>query len=125
MISLEECAKCAELTPHEMFFGVSPSPRHKRLLESYLLNLHHGAATVRNMIVADIRGFVDLGLHRYAADALVALRLFLAEHPEAGRARASARNVVPFRVRKVKTSSVWSSLNAYVRPDSSKTLAVD
>jgi hypothetical protein len=41
------------------------------------------AETVRDMIVADLRCFLDLGSRRQAADALPVLRSFLSDHPDA------------------------------------------
>jgi len=35
------------------------------------------------MIVADLRCFLDLGSRRQAADALLVLRSFLSDHPDA------------------------------------------
>jgi hypothetical protein len=61
----------------------APSDAHARRLDSYLLNRHRGAAAVRDIIIADIRGFDDLGLTHVAADLAVVLRLLLAECPEA------------------------------------------
>jgi hypothetical protein len=40
---------------------------------------------VRDLIVADLDGFLDLGAKRRAADQLVVLRAFLARYPEAAR----------------------------------------
>ncbi|HXY57498.1 MAG TPA: hypothetical protein VEH76_02855 [Methylocystis sp.] len=83
MISILECAESAGLSSRDLLLGVSPSPRHRQLLDSYLLNLDRGAVNVREMIVADLHAFLDLGLPERAADALVALRLFLDAFPEA------------------------------------------
>jgi len=71
-------------TSNEIMTGVTPSPRHETLLASYLLGLGHGPAAVRDFIVADLDGFLDLGLKRRAADQIVVLRAFLAKFPEAG-----------------------------------------
>jgi hypothetical protein len=83
MISLQQCAKSARLSSNELMLGVSPTRRHRRLLTSYLLNIERGAVNVREMIVADLHAFLDLGLPERAADALVVLRLFLKDYPEA------------------------------------------
>ncbi|OAI31437.1 hypothetical protein A1351_05250 [Methylosinus sp. R-45379] len=76
-----------DLTPtsNEAMFGVRPSAQHEALLASYLLGLGHGPAVVRDLIVADLDGFLDLGLKRRAADQLVVLRAFLARFPEMTR----------------------------------------
>ncbi|TDX63956.1 hypothetical protein EDE12_106101 [Methylosinus sp. sav-2] len=65
--------------------GVAPSKAHERTLASYLLNRHRGAAAVRDILIADIRGFVDLGQSRAAADLLVVLTMLLARWPETRR----------------------------------------
>ncbi len=75
--------------------GAVPSPKHRARLSGYLLNLKWGQATVREMIVADIRAALDLGALNRAGDLLVVLRLFLSEHPEARR--CDDRNVVDWR----------------------------
>lgn len=85
MIPMAECSASTELAPDELDLGASPSDKHERTLGSYLLNSHRGAAIVRDIIIADIRGFIDLGHPRVAADLVVVLRLFLAKCPEARR----------------------------------------
>jgi hypothetical protein len=93
MISLEQCAKVAGLSRHELVLGVSPTPWHHTLLASYLLSLHRGATNVRDMIVRDLHGFIDLGILERAGDALIVLRLFLTQYPEAvGCAPSPAMN---------------------------------
>lgn len=63
----------------------APSEAHERTLASYLLNRHRGAAAVRDILVADIRAFVDLGQSRAAADLMIVLRMLLARWPETRR----------------------------------------
>lgn len=79
-------ARCAALaaapTSNEIISGVRPSARHNSLLASYLLNMSRGPAAVRDLIVSDLRGFLDLGVKRQAADLLIVLRFFLAKYPE-------------------------------------------
>ncbi|MBY6240313.1 hypothetical protein [Methylosinus sp. Sm6] len=72
-------------TSNETMSKVTRSQRHDTLLASYLLGLGHGTAAVRDQIVADLDGFLDLGATRRAADQLVVLRAFLAQYPEAAR----------------------------------------
>jgi hypothetical protein len=88
MISLKQCAEFAGLAADEAYVCAAPSLRHRALLASYLLNLHRGAAEVRQLIVADLRGYLDLGASQGAADAMAVLRLFLSEYPE-GRCASS------------------------------------
>ena len=83
MITVEQCAEFAGLASHEMVLGAPPSAKHRVLLSSYVLNLWRGPKTVRKMIVADIRLWLDLGMPDYAADFLLVLRQFLSDYPEA------------------------------------------
>ena len=83
MITVEQCAEFAGLASHEVILGATPSAKHRVLLSSYVLNLWRGPKTVRKMIVADIRLWLDLGRPDYAADFLFVLRHFLSEYPEA------------------------------------------
>lgn len=84
MISLAECLASNGL-PSSPMSGVIPSGEHERTLASYLLNRHRGTTIVRDILIADIRGFIDLGLPHVAADLIVVLRLLLAKCPEARR----------------------------------------
>ncbi len=90
MITLEQCARFANLEPHEILAGVSPETRHDALLQSYMFNIGRGEAVVREMMVADLRRFLDLGARARAADALVVLRLFLTLFPRARAVAAKA-----------------------------------
>jgi hypothetical protein len=47
------------------------------------LNLERGPLAVRNMIIADLRRFHELGARQYTADLLLVLRLFLTDYPSA------------------------------------------
>ncbi|MBG0809787.1 hypothetical protein IY145_10395 [Methylosinus sp. H3A] len=97
MITVSQCAAQAGLASNELVLGAIPSPEHDALLESYLLNGHRGLGAVRAMIVADLRGFLDLGVTARASDLLIVLRLLLTAHPEAGlavRPRAAEREEV-------------------------------
>lgn len=85
MIALQLLPAVTGLAANEMVLGVAPSARHDRLLSSYLFNIERGPAAVRDMIVADLRRFLDLGARREAADRLIVLRCFLSEHPQAGK----------------------------------------
>lgn len=42
---------------------------------------------MRDMIISDLHSFLDLGASQRVADLLIVLRLFFAEHPEAGYRR--------------------------------------
>jgi hypothetical protein len=95
VITMEQCKIFSGLLSNEMVVGSAPSPKHRARLTGYLLNLKWGQATVREMIVADIRAALDLGALNRAADLLVVLRLFLSDHPEARKCQD--RNVVDWR----------------------------
>ncbi len=57
-----------------------PSAIHRSLLCGYLLNMHRGVREVRNMIIADLRRYIDLGAEARAADLLAVLKLFLSDY---------------------------------------------
>jgi hypothetical protein len=85
MISMQECAEFAGMALDNVIFDVPVSRRHAESLASYLFNIHRGAESVRQMIIADLLGFLDLGLRAKASDALVVLRMFLSDYPDARR----------------------------------------
>lgn len=87
MISATQCAALVGLKSDDLVLGVCVSSKHRSLLSTYLLSLHRGPMAVKNLIVADLRRFRDLGAFAYAGDLLVVLRLFLMIHPEARRPR--------------------------------------
>lgn len=82
MITLSQCFDFTGLLPQEVILGISPGDRHHVLLASYLANTGRGFAAVRDLMIADLRGFLDLGARARAADSLVVLRLFLYDHPQ-------------------------------------------
>jgi hypothetical protein len=86
-------------TSNEIMTGVTPSARHDALLASYLLGLRHGPAAVRDFIVADLDGFLDLGLKRRAADQIVVLRAFLAKFPETADRRGGVSGNRALKIR--------------------------
>ena len=83
MITLAQCAALAGLAADEIVSDATPSAKHHSLLSSYRLNMRRGAVVVRDMIVANLRTFLDLGASHYAADLLLVLRLFLSDYPDA------------------------------------------
>jgi hypothetical protein len=87
MITLEQCTASAELAPNEIVLG--PSAKHRSLLASYLLNLKRGPEGVRDMMVSDLRCWLDLGVVQQAADSLIVLRQYLSDYPEARLMRHS------------------------------------
>ena len=89
MITLEQCTASAGLAPNEIVLGSTPSAKHRSLLTSYLLNLKRGPEGVRDMMVSDLRGWLDLGAMQQAADSLIVLRQYLSDYPEARLMRHS------------------------------------
>jgi hypothetical protein len=83
MISLAQCASIAELASSELIVGVVPSDRHNRILSTYLLSKSPSQKTLVDMIVSDLRSFLDIGLQSCAADLLIVLRLLLSKPEEA------------------------------------------
>ena len=83
MITVTQCAAFAGLASDELIVGVSPSAKHRSLLSSYILNLERSPMGVRDMIIADLRRFHELGARRRTADLLLVLRFFLTAYPDA------------------------------------------
>lgn len=54
-------------------------------LANYLMHRHHGAAHVQKMICEDIRNAIRCDDVAHASDLFMALRSFVAQHPEAVR----------------------------------------
>lgn len=82
MISLARCRVLTGLSPNEMFLGAGLSAQHKLILAGYLQGLSRGPGALRKQIVSDIRTSVAVGATHRAADLLVVLRMYLAQHPE-------------------------------------------
>jgi hypothetical protein len=59
------------------------------MLSSYPFALPLGATKVCGIILADIRGYIELGVSERAADLLIVLRLFLSKYPGAHLSAAS------------------------------------
>jgi hypothetical protein len=63
----------------ESQIAVGAPGRERRLLSGYLVNLHRGAAPVRELMLADIERFQSLGATGYAEDLRTALKRFTSE----------------------------------------------
>lgn len=88
MISLEDCIAMCGLTEAE----VLAIAEHEHIpeiaaaaLASYLLQKKHGREEIRDMIRDDIRAALDRQDRTHARELLMALRHFVAEHPELRR----------------------------------------
>jgi hypothetical protein len=81
-IGIEQCAALCGLDSNKFTADVTPSPTYASLHASYLLLRKIGWATVRDLIVADIRAALDLGASKRAKDLLMVFRMLVFEHPE-------------------------------------------
>lgn len=86
MISIDDIIAMTGLDPAE----VAAIGEHEHLpdvaaaaLAEYLLHQKDGAEKIRDMIVDDIKMALDTGRINHAQELFMALRHFLAEHPEA------------------------------------------
>lgn len=113
MITVSECAAFAGLASNELVLGAVPSAKHRRLLSSYLLNLKRGPEAVRDLMVADLRGLLDLGVTSRAADLLIVLRLFLSDYPQARLACADDQKIFAGEVRGARRASNDARLTAF------------
>ncbi len=86
MRTLEETRSATGLLPEEIIVGAAETAALHATLKSYLSNLWRGSDVVRELIVADIRTALDLGVQDRAADLLLVLRLFLTNHSDAALA---------------------------------------
>lgn len=85
MISLQDCVdlcgvdedEVAAISEHEYIRKFAAAA-----IASYLLHQPHGGEIIRTMIIDDIRKALDQGRIRHAAELFMALRHFLAQHPE-------------------------------------------
>jgi hypothetical protein len=113
VITIEQCKVFSGLVSNEVVMGAAPSAKHRARLSGYLLNLKWGQATVREMIVADIRAALDLGALNRAGDLLVVLRLFLSENPEARK--SPNRKVVDWRPSSMQEPKCMGAARASTR----------
>lgn len=77
MLSVSRRREQSSLGPHE----VVATLKQRQLLASYLLNLQKGEWFVFEMMVADLRGLVDLGAPSLATDVSVVLGIFMRDRP--------------------------------------------
>jgi len=86
MRTLEDIRSATGLRAEEIIVGATETEALRATLNSYLSNSWRGLEVVRDLIVADIRTALDLGVPDRAGDLLLVLRLFLTGHPEAALA---------------------------------------
>jgi hypothetical protein len=85
MMTVAECTALMGAGAHEIPQGTAPSAKHHHLLSGYLLTLGRGPAATRDLIIADLLRFLDLGARHRAADLLIVLLLFCSRFPETAR----------------------------------------
>ncbi len=83
-VTISECIAIADLVSISVFPDGVLRAEHETLLASYRSNLWRGPSTVADMIMHDIRCFLDLGIMQRAKNLAVVLWLFLSEYPQAG-----------------------------------------
>lgn len=108
LITVSQCADLSGLRPQELVLGAVPSLIHQSLHDSYLLHRRRGWGFVCDLIVADIRGALDLGAKKLAADLLVVLRRLLFER----RAEARRRETLASRPTMESAVSLIERLSA-------------
>ncbi|WP_246716593.1 MULTISPECIES: hypothetical protein [unclassified Methylocystis] len=79
MLSVSRRGEQSGVGPREAV--LTPSPKQKQLLASYLLNLEKGEWFVFEMMVSDIQGLVELGAPSLATDVSVVLGIFMRDRP--------------------------------------------
>ena len=79
LVGIKECRKLIGLRCREILLGVSPSPRHRATLRGYLRLCHGNVREVQDVIIHDLRSYLEIGARHFAADQLIVLRLFLAD----------------------------------------------
>jgi hypothetical protein len=67
------------VTSDEILLSAAVTPMHRSLLASYRMNAHRGEDSARNLLLRDLRSFLDLGALDRATDLLIVLALFLRE----------------------------------------------
>lgn len=67
------------LALNEITLTASVTPMHRTLLASYRMNAHRGEKSARDLILSDLRSFLDLGALERATDTLIVLALFMRE----------------------------------------------
>ena len=67
------------LALNEITLSASVTPMHRTLLASYRMNAHRGETSARELILSDLRSYLDLGALDRATDILIVLALFMRE----------------------------------------------
>jgi hypothetical protein len=73
------------LAPDSISLSASVTPAHRTLLVSYRMNAHRGEDSARDLIIRDLRNFLDLGALDRATDLLIVLALYMRETARCNR----------------------------------------
>jgi hypothetical protein len=79
LVEIKMCRKLTGLSGREIILGVDPSPRHRATLRGYIRLCHGNARKIQEVLVHDLRSYLEIGARHFAADQLIVLRLFLAD----------------------------------------------
>jgi len=78
LVGIKERRELTGLSSREILLGASPSPRHRATLRGYLRLSHGNVREVQEILIHDLRSYLEIGARSFAADQLILLRLFLA-----------------------------------------------
>lgn len=67
------------LTANDITLNAAVTSKHRALLASYRMNGHRGENFARDLIVRDLRNFLDLGALDRATDLIIVLALYMRE----------------------------------------------
>ena len=81
LASVKQCRRLTGLSGHEILLGPGLSPRHHATLRRYFRRCHGDSREVQEMLIHDLRSYLEIGARGFAADQLIVLRLFLAQSP--------------------------------------------
>ncbi|HEY8162752.1 MAG: hypothetical protein ACR650_07435 [Methylocystis sp.] len=90
------------IASNEITLSASVTPMHRTLLASYRMNAHRGEESTRDLILSDLRSFLDLGALERATDVMIVLALFMKE-----AARCDRRLSLPMRRHRDAAAQRW------------------
>lgn len=79
-----------DVATNEISLSASITPMHRALLASYRMNAHRGHKSARDLILSDLRGYIDLGALERATDLMIVLALFSVEAKRCDRRAPAA-----------------------------------
>jgi len=79
LAAVKECRRLTGLSGREILLGATPSPRHRATLRGYLRMCRGNVRELQEVLIRDLRSYLEIGARCFAADQLIVLRLFLAD----------------------------------------------